>query len=76
MKRVTVHVDESYLQAREIEAALKSAGVDVKIVTRHAVQIAPQHVDLAVATLKGRTFLRCVGADAPEGAPDSLEDII
>ena len=72
--RITVHVDESFLQARDIEQVLAAAGVDVKLVTKHAVQIHPDHKDKAITALAGKVFLRCVGGEAGdpgEEAPDA-----
>ncbi len=52
VKRVTVATYDLLLHAMDLEAVLKRAKVDVKLVTKHAVQIHPDHVDRAMAAIK------------------------
>lgn len=51
MKRVTAGVYEKYIDAWDVCALLQSAGIDAKVVTKHAVQVHPEHVARAKEVL-------------------------
>lgn len=53
-KRVNVAVVDSWLHARDVEAYLKEYGVDVKVVTKHAIQVHPDHIEKVKAI--GKSF--------------------
>jgi hypothetical protein len=51
-KRLTVATFDRILTARDLDAVLRKAGVDSKIVTRHAVQIDPSQEQAAKAAVQ------------------------
>ena len=52
MKRVTAAVFSKFPYAWDVNCVLRAAGVDSKIVSKHAVQIHPEHVELAREALR------------------------
>lgn len=55
-KRVTVTIKDKLTQARVVERFLKARGCDVKIVTKHAVQVHPRDAAKAKEAAKGFTW--------------------
>lgn len=53
LKRVHIYGTSSILHAMDVAAFLKQAGVDVKLVTKHSVQVRPDQVDKARAAAAG-----------------------
>lgn len=53
-KRETAMIAEpkNYMKARELTAYLRAKGVDVVLVTKHAVQVHPDHIGAAEAAIK------------------------
>ncbi len=68
-KRTTAAVYQRYPEAWDLDRVLQRAGVDSKIVTRHAVQIHPDHVERAKQALRLESARRSapVEASAPPG---------
>ncbi len=60
MKRVTAAIYDRWPHAWDCEKVLKLAGVDVKIVTKHAVQVHPDHVEKAKEALRAEAQRRAL----------------
>jgi hypothetical protein len=51
-KRLTVRTFDRVLDALDLDAVLRKAGIDSKVVTKHAVQINPDQVQEAKAAVQ------------------------
>lgn len=62
-KRITARIFDRYPLAWDLNEVLRRAGVDSKIVTRHAVQIHPDHVEAAKLAVREELALRTVAEE-------------
>lgn len=44
-KRATVHIFDRFLPAWDLHRRLKAVGIDAVLITRHAVQVHPDHIE-------------------------------
>lgn len=61
MKRVTLKVFDQFPHAWDLNEVLRSAGVDSKIVSKHAVQIDPEDLELAKQVCRKEKTRRSAG---------------
>ena len=75
-KRLTVKIYDRAIDAWDCQDVLRKAGVDVKTVTKHAVQIAPAHAELAKAALLAESKRRAEQPWPPQAhTVDNLETL-
>jgi hypothetical protein len=58
VKRLTVAVCDRYLAARDLDGVLRNAGIDSKVVTKHAVQIDPGQIERARLAVQNERLKR------------------
>lgn len=58
MKRITAAIYDNFVAAWDLHRVLEKAGVNAKVVTKHAVQILPGQEELARAAVEAEKIKR------------------